>query len=471
VTLAREESREIWGWLWAERLWQGLRYPLRGFGRSPGFTVVALLSLMLGIGARTALFSEVYGVLIAPYPYAKPDEIWAPAITGKKEPPEGWHPYPLREFLEIQKLPAFSDVMATGYEPMVVTGDRAPERFYGVLMTGGAFHFIGVKPLIGRTIESFDIGSGGEPAPVVVLSYGFWQRVFNGDPKAIGQKLILNKAPHTIIGVMPPRFGWYTNESFWLPMPMNLADETPLNVIMRLRSGITKQVAEQQLHALNLRLAAAKPDEFPKGKLRTVLLNYMDITVASGEMSSSLHLLLVAVGLLLLIACVNVANLQLARTTQEMDKELWFGRPRTLTEILGYQTVEPRFNMALFNCFAALGLALAGVGIYSVISYDVTQRMHEIGVRVALGATRADVLRLVLRTAAKLAALGLAIGLCGSVVVERIVRFQVFAATSFDARSMAGVVLTLAVVALAATWWPARRAARLDPVAALRHEA
>ncbi len=831
VSSAKEESREIWGWLWLERLWQDLRYAARGFGKTLGFTAVALLSLALGIGASTALFSVVYGVLIAPYPYAKPNEIWAPAVLGPKDSLQGWHSYSRREFLEIQKLPAFADVMATAIDPVLLSGDSSPERFYGILLTGGAFHFIGVNPLIGRTIQPFDIRADGEPEPVVVLSYQFWQQKFGGSESAIGKKLVLNDVPHTVIGVMPPRFGWYTNDAFWLPMPMNLADETPTNVIMRLRRGISKEVAEQQLQNLNVRLAGEKPQNFPRGHLRTLLLNYMDITVASGEMSSSLHLLLAAVGFLLLIACVNVANLQLAHTTtrtreiavrlsmgagrarlvrqlltesvllsilggglgvlfaigathaiaafipadyvpnesritingyvllfslgisvltgvlfgltpaircsrpnlvdalkdggrgmagsvrgqqtrswlvvsevalsvillagaslairsfanllsvnpgfqpqktlmmevplppkryatlearntfarnlldnieslsgvnaaaignggmpfggprssysiegqtpaedrrivvgfisadypqtlgiplkrgreltkqevahgdhvglineaaaklwpanvdptgkhididvlakpgqpqllvppgssaqvtivgvvgdtrnaglrdatlpavyvpytllappsrilavrtfgdpatilntvrrkiRDLDSELPMGRARTLQEILGFQTVEPRFNMALFSCFAALGLALAAVGIYSVISYDVTQRMHEIGVRVALGASKSDVLAIVLRMATKVVAFGLGIGLCGSVLLERIVRFQVFAATSFDAGSFISVVVVLSVVALLASWWPARRASKLDPAIALRHEA
>jgi putative ABC transport system permease protein len=831
VSLAKEESREIWGWLWLERLGQDLRYALRGFGKSPGFTTVALLSLMLGIGASTALFSVVYGVLIAPYPYAKPNEIWAPAVLGPKDSLNGWHPYPRREFMEIQKLPAFADAMATSYEPVLLTGERSPQSFYGVTVTGGGFNFIGVKPLLGRTIQPFDIRSGGEAEPVVVLSYQFWQREFNGSTDAVGRKLVLNDVPHTIIGIMPPRFGWFTRDAFWLPMPMNPADETPINVIMRLRPGVTKQVAEQQLQDLNLSLASERPRNFPKGGFRTVLLNYMDITVASGAMSSSLHLLLAAVGFLLLIACVNVANLQLARTTgrareiavrlsigarrmrlvrqlltesvllsllggalgvlfaigatraiaalipadyvpnearitinayvllfslavsaltgmlfgltpaiqcsrpnlvdalkdggrgiagsargqttrswlvvaevalsvillagaslairsfanllridpgfqpqktlmmevplppkryptierrnafgrdllesiknlpgveaaaignggmpfggprsaysvegqapaedrrvvvglissdylralgiplkrgrsltaeeikngdhvalineaavklwpagdnpigkrisvdvlakpptpqllvpggsrpevrivgvagdtrnaglrdatlpavyvpyilmappsrilavrtageptailnavrrkvRELDKELPLGRAITLKEILGFEAVQPRFNMALFSCFASLGLALAAIGLYSVISYDVMQRIHEIGVRVALGAKQSDVLAMILRMGAKMAIFGLAIGLCGSVVLERIVRFQVFAATPFDAVSLAMVVLVLSVVALLASWWPARRAGKLDPVTALRHEA
>jgi predicted permease len=830
ISLAAEQSRELWGWLWLERLYQDVRYALRGLANSPAFTSVTLLSLMMGIGASTALFSVVYGVLIAPYPYAKPDQIWAPAVLGPKESPNGWHSYTTREFLELRKSPVIADAMATLPERVLLKGESGTESFFGVQLTGGAFNFLGVNPVIGRTIQPFDISPAGEAQPVVVLSYRFWQRVYNGNAEAIGKKLILNDVPHTVIGVMPPRFGWWTSDAFWLPMPMDVADDHSINAIFRLRPGITQEVAEQQLQQLNLRLASENPQHFPRNGFRTRLLNYMDITSASGEMSSSLHLLLAAVGLLLLIACVNVANLQLARTTtrareiavrlsigatrprlirqlltesvllslvggalgllfavgatnaivalmpsdnvpnearitvntyvllfslatsiltgilfglapaircsrpnladhlkdggrgslgsirgqatrrwlvvtevalsfillagaslairsfahllftdpgfqperalllevplppnqystleqrnlfdrnvleaignlpgvqvaaigngvmpfggpqspytiagqsrdpdrrvmlglisseyprtlgitlrrgrelaaQEvengahlalinesaaklwtagqdpigrslavdvlatppsssvlippgsspdvivvgivadtknaglrnatqpavfvpyklaappsrllairtfgdpssilnavrqrihaLDSEVPVGRSATLKEILGFETMQPRFNMALLASFAALGLSLAAIGIYSVISYDVAQRMHELSIRVALGAKRADILILVLRKAANVTLVGVLIGVGGSFAVERIVRFKVFS-ESFDAFSMISVVAILFLVALVAAWWPARRAGEAKPISALRYEA
>jgi hypothetical protein len=156
---------------------------------------------------------------------------------------------------------------------------------------------------------------------------------------------------------------------------------------------------------------------------------------------------------------------------RNLDKDVPIGHATALEEVYRTETAQPRFNMALFSCFAALGLALAAAGVYSVISYDVTQRMHEFGVRLALGAKRADVLALVFRIVARVVALGLIIGLGGSAILERLVRFQVFAATSFDWTSAAGVVAVLSITTLLAALLPARRAARFDPVTALRHEA
>jgi len=155
---------------------------------------------------------------------------------------------------------------------------------------------------------------------------------------------------------------------------------------------------------------------------------------------------------------------------RDIDKNLVISRPHTLTDLMSQDTQQPRFNMTLFGGFALLGLALAAIGIYSVISYNVMQRVREIGVRMALGARRGQILKLILLMVARLASLGLAIGLFGSFLVERLVRFQMFAKTSFGILPLAAIVLLLAAVALVAAWLPAMRAGNLDPVTALRHE-
>jgi putative ABC transport system permease protein len=155
---------------------------------------------------------------------------------------------------------------------------------------------------------------------------------------------------------------------------------------------------------------------------------------------------------------------------QAIDKDQPVSRPLTLEEALGSETVQPRFNMALFSFFAALGLALAVVGIYSVLSYTVARRTHEIGIRMALGAGRSDVVGLMLRMGGGLVAMGLAAGLAGSYVLSKWVRSEVFQVPATDPVAILGVVAVLVAAAILACLGPARRAAKLDPMSALRHE-
>jgi putative ABC transport system permease protein len=314
---------------WTGELAQDLVYAVRMFRRSPAFVLVALLSLTLGIGATSAIFSVIYGVLIAPYPYARPGEIWAPevrALDGR-----GGRGYALDELRSLAGLPAFGDVMATSMETVLMTGEFAPESFNGVLLSGNAFNFLGVPPVVGRTLQPTDIRPDGQAEPVVVLSHRLWLRLFDGNPSAVGRTLRLNGAPHTIVGVMPPRFGWYGNDGFWLPLAPTRTDVPWINPIVRLAPGVSATVAEEQLRAFNQRLAQEKPATFPTRGFTTTLRNYLDVTVASGEMQTSLRLLLGAVAFLLLIACANVANLQVARGTaraREMAVRMSIGAGR-----------------------------------------------------------------------------------------------------------------------------------------------
>jgi putative ABC transport system permease protein len=349
---------------WLELLARDLGYAVRSFRRSPSFVLVALLSLTLGIGATSAIFSVIYGVLISPYPYARPGEIWAPQVRGLDG--RGGHTYALDELRSLAELPAFSDVMATSVETVLLTGDFAPESFGGVLLSGNAFNFLGVPPVIGRTIQPTDIRPDGAAEPVVVLSHRLWLRLFEGNPSAIGQTLRLNGRPHTIVGVMPPRFGWYGNQGFWLPLSPTRTDVPWINPIMRLAPGVSKSVAEAQLGALNSRLALERPATFPAQGFTTTLRNYLDVTVASGEMRTSLRLLLGAVVFLLLIACANVANLQLARGTaraREMAVRMSIGAGRG--RLLGQLLTE---SVVLSLAGGALGVLFAFAAIRSIVA-------------------------------------------------------------------------------------------------------
>jgi putative ABC transport system permease protein len=328
VEQAKEIAREQRGIIWLEQFVQDLRAAVRGLAKNRRFTVLAAVILALGIGVNTALFNVVHGLVLRPFPYARVDEMWVPQLQAVRAG-TGVGGLRIGDYLGIAQLPGIAQAMTANPQQAALAGGINPEVLRTVHMSATAFDFLGVAPLIGRTITPADYQSNGDAQPVVVLSYNFWQRRFNGDPAVVGQSITLNDEPHTVVGVMPPRFAWHTGD-VWVPLATT-QPQLGTNVVVRLKAGVTREVAAQQINTLLLEEQRKTPNRFPKEGFRVQLGNYLDVGGASGSVRSSLRLLFFAVGFLLLIACTNVANLQLVRATvrrRELAVRLALGATR-----------------------------------------------------------------------------------------------------------------------------------------------
>lgn len=432
---------------WLEPLGQDLRYAARSFGRSPIFTVVALLSLTLGIGATSAIFSVIYGVLIAPYPYARADEIWAPdvrAIDGR-----GGHGYTLDELPRLKAVPAFADVMATSVETVLMTGDFAPESFGGVLLTGNAFNFGGPQ-------SSFAIagGTADQSQRIGINLVGADHLRTFGIPLRRGRMFDLSHVRRgdrvAVINEAALRF--------WP------AGADPIGA--RVRLGVLEQAPPRTL---------ADTSRPPDVTIVGVIANTKNAGVRNEPAPTLImpYSIIAPIQRALAVRTSGDPNLLLnpvRAQVRAMDAEQPLGRPITLAEILGQEIIQPRFTMALFSAFAGLGLALAAAGIYGVLSFHVTRRTHEIGVRMALGAPRRHVLGLMLTMGGRLVLAGHGIGIIASLASTRLLRSQLFGVGPADPLSYGGVIVVLGILTLIACYVPARRAAAVDPMVALRQE-
>ena len=297
-----------------QTLWQDLRFGARMLVKKPGFTLIAIVTLALGIGASTAIFSVVNVVILNPFPYRDHARLF---LVRQSLPKIGVSEQ-LRasgaEVADFTKSPAFEQVAA--WEPVSrnLTGGQEPERVAPAKVSADFFSMLGIEPILGRAIRPEEQGPKGER--VLVISYGLWQRRFGGQTDVLGKKGALDDEPYTIIGVMPQGF-WFDGRDCWFPFPFNFGDVTrnsgrSFAVLAKLKPGITETQARAELELLARQneqaFAAANSDYVGRG---IYLQPYRDFVY--GAMRGTVLLLLGAVGLVLLIACANIANLLLTR--------------------------------------------------------------------------------------------------------------------------------------------------------------
>ncbi len=310
-----ETYRDAIGLRLFDELGGDIRYGLRALRRNPGFAAVAVLSLALGIGATTAMFSLIYAVLLHPFPYAGADRIMNPVIINEQHPDEPqWFPLNKAQFDELRLAAPVDSLLGFNNSHMEITG-ALPEAVYGVYLTENAGSFFDVRPLLGRNIEPSDAENGGHA--VVVLNYRFWQRHFGGDLRVIGQPLEIDHASYTIIGVMPRSFAFNDTTGtgdVYLPSSLmrSIANVPYMAYIpwIKLRPHVTLAAANSALEPIVRQFAKDDPTRFPDHwhlALQPIIVPYQQQT------GRTLTLLLAGVVLLLIIGCANCSILLLAR--------------------------------------------------------------------------------------------------------------------------------------------------------------
>jgi predicted permease len=338
---------------------QDLRYALRSLTNAPGFSLVVVLTLALGIGATTAIFSVVDAVLLRPLPYPDPDRIVSFAWrTTTGIAPANVSPLTFEYWRQHAR--AFDGLAVTSGTTFSMVRDGSVERVRGVSGTADFFKVIGVAPALGRGFLADECLPGR--ARVAVISHGLWMRVFGGTPDAVGASITLNDSVYTVIGVMPASFRYEPASDLWHPLPLRVdARDAGRNytVLGRLRSGIAMQQAQAETAVLFQQFQTEHRQHLARNARGIELILLQDFLVA--DMRPLLLVLLGAVGLVLLIACGNVANLLLARSTvrardMAIRSALGAGRAR-----LARQTLLECLLLSLGGGLAAAALASFGV--------------------------------------------------------------------------------------------------------------
>jgi putative ABC transport system permease protein len=244
-----------------QTLLQDFRFSFRQLFKSPGFALTTIISLGLGIGATTAVFSVVYAILMNPYPYAASDRMVHMRLRDNSGQERGFG-LTGAQWQEIRKSPVVEDAFMTNNWSLTVTGHDLPQDVAGVYMSSNGFTFMGVRPALGRGLVPSDAIDGQEPQAVAVLSYKFWQKHFNGDPAVVGQTLQLVHKNYTIVGVAAARFTWEDGDVY-LPLKVTQDPNKAFYVGLRLKPGVSRQAANAALGTLIEQFARETPKHFP----------------------------------------------------------------------------------------------------------------------------------------------------------------------------------------------------------------
>jgi putative ABC transport system permease protein len=314
TVIVQEDVRAMWGWTRFDQFVQDLRLAGRLFRKSPGFTAVAVLTLALGIGANTAIFSLLNGILLKPLPYPSADRIVIPATIFQRHHTDRGS-VALADVLDWKKqTDLFEGVSVYDEFDMTATGAEEPERIRVGAGDEDFFRIFDARPILGRTFSPEE--NQPKAAPVLVLSYGYWMRRFGGDPKAVGSDLELNGRPRRIIGVMPKDSIWPETAQIFLPIAIGTPNANLLRrdnhifqAIARLRPGVPIERAQARLTVMGDRIGRAESNRAGTNWK----LHSLSQWIVGPALRQTLLILFGAVLVVLLIACVNVANLLLAR--------------------------------------------------------------------------------------------------------------------------------------------------------------
>jgi putative ABC transport system permease protein len=358
-------------------LWQDLRYAGRTFWKQPGFAAAAVLTLALGIGATTAIFSVVYGVLLKPLPFHEPERLvsvqqLAPHGGGTNQGPATYLTY-----RENQK--AFEAIGAWDSSEVSITGVGEPERVQALLVSAATLPLLRVQPLVGRFFSADDDTPGGPLR--VVLTHGYWQRRFGGAENVVGQPLVIDGRSAEVIGVLPSEFKFLrTRRDIVLPMPLDVAAPRGISFGFQALARLNPGVTLAQANADAARVISLLPPVFARLELQPNVRPLADEVV--GNIEEILWILLAAVGVVLLIACGNVANLFLVRAEgrhQELAMRAALGASRgRITRALLAESVV----LGLAGGVVGVALAYAATGLLRTLAPAELPRVDDIGIDV-----------------------------------------------------------------------------------------